>query len=89
MPILDLRLDHRLELPGDAEFSTYFDVFNALNLNNVVGEGSRDDSFGAVVGICPRGWRGWECACGSEGRTAGPLTRISVSRRGAERRCAG
>ena len=53
VPILDLRLDHRLDLPGDAEFSTYFDVFNALNLNNVVGEGSRDDSFGAVVGILP------------------------------------
>ena len=53
VPLLDLRLDHRLELPGDAEFSTYLDVFNALNLNNVVGEGSRDDSFGAVVGILP------------------------------------
>ena len=53
VPILDLRLDHRLDLPADAEFSTYFDVFNALNLNNVVGEGSRDDSFGAVVGILP------------------------------------
>ena len=53
VPILDLRLDHRLDLPGDAEFSTYLDVFNALNLNNVVGEGSRDDSFGAVVGILP------------------------------------
>ena len=53
VPLLDLRLDHRLELPGEAEFSTYFDVFNALNLNNVVGEGSRDDSFGAVVGILP------------------------------------
>ena len=36
-------------------------------------------------GSCPRAWRGWECACGSEGRTAGPLTRISVEppRRGA------
>ena len=53
VPLLDLRLDHRLELPGDAEFSTYLDVFNALNLNSVVGEGSRDDSFGAVVGILP------------------------------------
>ena len=53
VPLLDFRLDHRLELPGDAEFSTYLDVFNALNLNNVVGEGSRDDSFGAVVGILP------------------------------------
>ena len=53
VPLLDLRLDHRLELPGEAEFSTYLDVFNALNLNNVVGEGSRDDSFGAVVGIVP------------------------------------
>ncbi len=53
VPLLDFRLDHRLELPGSAEFSTYFDIFNALNLNNVVGEGSRDDSFGAVVGILP------------------------------------
>ena len=53
VPLLDLRLDHRLGLPGGAEFSTYLDVFNALNLNNVVGEGSRDDSFGAVVGILP------------------------------------
>lgn len=53
VPLLDLRLDHRLDLPGGAEFSTYLDVFNALNLNNVVGEGSRDDSFGAVVGILP------------------------------------
>ena len=53
VPLLDFRLDHRLELPGSVEFSTYFDVFNALNLNNVVGEGSRDDSFGAVVGILP------------------------------------
>ena len=53
VPLLDLRLDHQLELPGAAEFSTYLDVFNALNLNNVVGEGSRDDSFGAVVGILP------------------------------------
>ena len=53
VPLLDLRLDHRLELPGEVEFSTYLDVFNALNLNNVVGEGSRDDSFGAVVGILP------------------------------------
>ena len=53
VPLLDLRLDHRLGLPGAAEFSTYLDVFNALNLNSVVGEGSRDDSFGAVVGILP------------------------------------
>ena len=53
VPLLDLRLDHRLDLPGAVEFSTYLDVFNALNLNNVVGEGSRDDSFGAVVGILP------------------------------------
>lgn len=53
VPLLDLRLDHRLGLPGDGELSTYLDVFNALNLNNVVGEGSRDDSFGAVVGILP------------------------------------
>ena len=53
VPLLDLRLDHRLDLPGGGEFSTYLDVFNALNLNSVVGEGSRDDSFGAVVGILP------------------------------------
>ncbi len=53
VPILDFRLDHRFGLPGSAEFATYFDVFNALNLNNVIGEGSRDDSFGAVVGILP------------------------------------
>ncbi len=53
VPLLDLRLDYRLDLPGSAELSTYFDVFNALNWNHVVGEGSRDDSFGAVVGILP------------------------------------
>ena len=53
VPLLDLRLDHRLTLVGTAEVSTYLDVFNALNLNSVVGEGSRDDSFGAVVGILP------------------------------------
>ena len=53
VPLLDLRLDHRLELPGRTELSTFFDVFNALNGNHVVGEGSRDDSFGAVVGILP------------------------------------
>ena len=53
VPLLDFRLDHRLGLPGAAELSSYFDVFNALNLNHVVGEGSRDDSFGAVVGILP------------------------------------
>ncbi len=53
VPLADFRLDHRLNLPGDTEFSTYLDVFNVLNLNNVVGEGSRDDSFGAVVGILP------------------------------------
>ena len=53
VPLLDLRLDHRLTLGGAVELSTYLDVFNALNLNSVVGEGSRDDSFGAVVGILP------------------------------------
>ncbi len=53
VPLVDFRLDHHLVLPRDAEFSTYLDVFNALNLNNVVGEGSRDDAFGAVVGILP------------------------------------
>ncbi len=53
VPLLDLRLDHRLGLPGGAEWSTTLDVFNVLNWNHVVGEGSRDDSFGAVVGILP------------------------------------
>ncbi len=53
VPLLDLRLDHRLSLPGAVELSTYLDVFNALNLNSVIGEGSRDDGFGAVVGILP------------------------------------
>ncbi len=52
VPLLDFRLDHRLEL-GGAEIATFLDLFNALNLNNVVGEGSRDDAFGAVVGILP------------------------------------
>ncbi len=53
VPLVDLRLDHRLDLPKGTEFAAYLDVFNALNLNSVVGEGSRDDSFGAVVGILP------------------------------------
>lgn len=53
VPLLDFRLDHRLPFGERAEVSTYLDVFNALNLNSVVGEGSRDDSFGAVVGILP------------------------------------
>ncbi len=53
VPLLDLRLDHRFGLPGGVELATYLDVFNALNLNHVIGEGSRDDSFGAVVGILP------------------------------------
>lgn len=53
VPLLDFRLDHRLDLPASAELSTFLDLFNALNLNHVVGEGSRDDSFGAVVGILP------------------------------------
>ena len=53
VPLLDFRLDHRLGLFGEAELTASLDVFNALNLNNVVGEGSRDDSFGAVVGILP------------------------------------
>ena len=53
VPLLDLRLEHRLDFGEAAELSTYLDVFNALNGNHVVGEGSRDDSFGAVVGILP------------------------------------
>ena len=53
VPILDLRLDHRATLLAGVEVSTVLDVFNVLNLNHVIGEGSRDDSFGAVVGILP------------------------------------
>ncbi len=53
VPLLDARLAWERTFSGGVRLTASFDVFNVLNLNQVIGEGSRDDSFGAIVGILP------------------------------------